>query len=180
MPFPPRRPLCPSVRPSVRPQAGGLRRRPLWVGASSASCLSPVPCPRAPCSVEVIRLGHSYFINWDRKMFCVKKQTPAEARTTTLNEELGQVEYVFSDKTGTLTQNVMVFHKCSVRGRSYGRARGEGLGPPSRLCPAGSGGPGERALGTPGQDTATEPLPCPLRMPSPRSWPQAGGGSPAA
>lgn len=53
------------------------------------------------CSVEVIRLGHSYFINWDKKMFCMKKRTPAEARTTTLNEELGQVEYIFSDKTGT-------------------------------------------------------------------------------
>ncbi|KAG7245496.1 hypothetical protein INR49_010947 [Caranx melampygus] len=71
-------------------------------------------------SVEVLRLGHSYFINWDRKMYCRQTDTAAEARTTTLNEELGQVEFIFSDKTGTLTQNIMVFSKCSINGQTYG------------------------------------------------------------
>ncbi|XP_076826211.1 LOW QUALITY PROTEIN: phospholipid-transporting ATPase ID [Brachyhypopomus gauderio] len=71
-------------------------------------------------SVEVIRLGHSYFINWDRRMYCSRSNTAAEARSTTLNEELGQVEYIFTDKTGTLTQNIMTFCKCSINGHTYG------------------------------------------------------------
>ncbi|XP_051900164.1 phospholipid-transporting ATPase IC [Pristis pectinata] len=71
-------------------------------------------------SVEVIRMGQSYLINWDLQMYYAEKDTPAKARTTTLTEQLGQIEYIFSDKTGTLTQNIMAFKKCSINGTTYG------------------------------------------------------------
>ncbi|XP_042307209.1 phospholipid-transporting ATPase ID-like isoform X3 [Sceloporus undulatus] len=71
-------------------------------------------------SVEIIRLGNSFYIDWDRKMYYSPSDMPAQARTTTLNEELGQIKYIFSDKTGTLTQNIMVFNKCCINGTSYG------------------------------------------------------------
>ncbi|XP_072272623.1 phospholipid-transporting ATPase IC-like [Pyxicephalus adspersus] len=74
-------------------------------------------------SIEMIRLGQSLFINWDLHMYYPKKDTPAKARTTTLNEQLGQIEYIFTDKTGTLTQNIMTFKKCSINARTYGEPK---------------------------------------------------------
>jgi len=53
-------------------------------------------------------------------MYYSVTDTPAMARTSNLNEELGQVKYIFSDKTGTLTQNFMEFRMCSVGGVKYG------------------------------------------------------------
>ncbi|XP_047532184.1 probable phospholipid-transporting ATPase IM isoform X3 [Vanessa atalanta] len=79
-------------------------------------------------SVEVIRFAQSFLINWDEKMYYEKTGTAAKARTTTLNEELGQIQYVFSDKTGTLTQNIMTFNKCSIGGLCYGDIVDENTG----------------------------------------------------
>lgn len=72
-------------------------------------------------SIEMIKFIQStQFINKDLHMYHVETNTPALARTSNLNEELGQVEYIFSDKTGTLTRNLMEFFKCSIGGEVYG------------------------------------------------------------
>lgn len=52
-------------------------------------------------------------------MYYEETDTPAVARMSSLVEELGQVDYIFSDKTGTLTSNIMEFQMCTIAGRSY-------------------------------------------------------------
>lgn len=70
-------------------------------------------------SLEVVRTFQAHFINSDIEMYDKESDTFAMARTSNLNEELGQVKYILSDKTGTLTRNVMSFKKCSVNGQMY-------------------------------------------------------------
>lgn len=72
-------------------------------------------------SIEIVKFIQSIFINHDVHMYYDETDQPAHARTSNLNEELGQVDTILSDKTGTLTCNSMDFVKCSIAGIAYGR-----------------------------------------------------------
>ncbi|KAG6532955.1 hypothetical protein ZIOFF_006815 [Zingiber officinale] len=71
-------------------------------------------------SLEVVKVLQATFINRDIYMCDEETGKTAEARTSNLNEELGQVDTILSDKTGTLTCNQMDFLRCSIAGVSYG------------------------------------------------------------
>ena len=72
--------------------------------------------------IEMLKLIQAKIINNDVKMFFADPEDMnfALCRNSDLVEELGQVEFVFSDKTGTLTQNKMEFKKCFVGNEVYG------------------------------------------------------------
>lgn len=73
-------------------------------------------------SVEIIKTLQAFFIFSDLKMYYPKLDFPCIPKSWNISDDLGQIEYVFSDKTGTLTQNVMEFKKCTIAGKSYGLA----------------------------------------------------------
>lgn len=72
-------------------------------------------------SIEFVRTVQALFIYWDHNMQYFKNgvKIRTTARSWNLSDDLGQIEYIFSDKTGTLTQNVMVFRQCSIGGKVY-------------------------------------------------------------
>lgn len=67
-------------------------------------------------SMEVVKMSQSYFIGKDKLMYSEQRDKYSNVRSASLNEELGQIQYVFTDKTGTLTRNLMEF-KIAVIGR---------------------------------------------------------------
>ncbi|EEA06994.1 phospholipid-translocating P-type ATPase, flippase family protein [Cryptosporidium muris RN66] len=71
-------------------------------------------------SMKIVKAIQGYFISKDRAMFNAIRGTYAASRNSDLNEDLGQVKYLFSDKTGTLTRNIMEFRAISVNGIKYG------------------------------------------------------------
>ncbi|XP_012918145.1 phospholipid-transporting ATPase VD isoform X1 [Mustela putorius furo] len=70
-------------------------------------------------SIEIVKLGQIYFIQSDVDFYNEKMDSTVQCRALNITEDLGQIQYLFSDKTGTLTENKMVFRRCSVAGFDY-------------------------------------------------------------
>ncbi|KAL6851418.1 hypothetical protein ACP4OV_020351 [Aristida adscensionis] len=70
---------------------------------------------------------YAKFIDWDEQMFDQETNTPAHSANTAISEDLGQVEYILSDKTGTLTENRMIFRRCCISDNMYGNDNGDAL-----------------------------------------------------
>ena len=73
-------------------------------------------------SLEIIRTCQAFFIYSDVEMYYEKIDYPCTPKSWNISDDLGQIEYIFSDKTGTLTQNVMEFKKATINGVPYGEA----------------------------------------------------------
>lgn len=79
-------------------------------------------------TVEIVKTIQSWLIFQDLEMYYEKLDSPAIPRNYNISDDLGQVNHIFSDKTGTLTQNVMQFKKCSVAdGYIYGSTTDDSL-----------------------------------------------------
>ncbi|XP_017063689.1 phospholipid-transporting ATPase IF isoform X1 [Drosophila eugracilis] len=70
-------------------------------------------------TIELQRVIGSWFMEWDIELYEKETDQPCVVNTSNLNEELGQINILFSDKTGTLTKNEMNFQQCSINGSKF-------------------------------------------------------------
>ncbi|XP_076360092.1 phospholipid-transporting ATPase VA isoform X1 [Tachypleus tridentatus] len=70
-------------------------------------------------TIELIKLGQVFHIHHDVELYDEHSNKRVECRALNITEELGQLQFVFSDKTGTLTENNMIFRRCTIGGVDY-------------------------------------------------------------
>ncbi|GLD99339.1 hypothetical protein PINS_up008058 [Pythium insidiosum] len=71
-------------------------------------------------SLEFVKYWQAYFMEQDLEMYDEVSDSPAMVRSSALNEDLGRVHHIFTDKTGTLTMNLMLFRFCMIGRKHYG------------------------------------------------------------
>ncbi|CAG9315183.1 unnamed protein product [Blepharisma stoltei] len=74
-------------------------------------------------SLEFLKVAQGFFMERDVEMYSSLRDRTCKVSSYSLNEELGMIQHIFSDKTGTLTQNRMEFKFCSVGNKMYGEFR---------------------------------------------------------
>lgn len=70
-------------------------------------------------TIELSKILQVFHIHNNSDLFDINTNKRTECRAMNITEELGQVQHIFSDKTGTLTENKMLFRKCTVNGNDY-------------------------------------------------------------
>ncbi|XP_061355586.1 phospholipid-transporting ATPase 2-like [Gastrolobium bilobum] len=78
-------------------------------------------------SLDLVKSLYAKFIDWDHHMIDLETGIPSHATNTAISEDLGQVEYILTDKTGTLTENKMILKRCFISGIFYGNDNGDAL-----------------------------------------------------
>ena len=73
-------------------------------------------------TLEIVRTIQAIFIFSDVEMYDDATEQSCIPKSWNISDDVGQIEYIFSDKTGTLTQNVMEFKKATINGQPYGEA----------------------------------------------------------